>query len=130
MLKVAISGQMRSGKNTLANMLIEELDFDKKSVKLAALADPIKNILLSMVPKADKECLFGSSELRSKEIGFDLLNRSGEPLTYRQALIDIGKLGRSYNSDIWLNALVQDAELSQDKKVYISCDVRFKNEFY
>lgn len=130
--KIAISGKARAGKNTVASMLIETLEFGNNSKgKIIAIADPMKFIVKSMFPEATDECLFGSSELRANFIDenkyFDV---NGNPLTYRQALLDIGAHGRKYNKDIWLNLLVQDANRSNDINTYIISDVRFLNEFY
>jgi hypothetical protein len=129
MIKIAISGKINAGKNTLATLLVKHLGLTENEAKIVGLADPMKNMILQMIPNANRECLFGPSDLRSNVISDDLLSDDGNPLTYRQALLDLGKFGRNYNSNIWLNALVQDAELSKDKKAYIVSDVRFVNEF-
>jgi hypothetical protein len=133
MIKVAISGQARTGKNTLAEMIVNNvkpigLTLGIPTHKIVAVADPIKNIVMQMVPNADPECLWGQSEFRSKPIPGDFNDLDGNPLTYRRALIDIGTLGRKYNPDIWLNALVQDAAKNQSLRVYVVSDVRFPNE--
>lgn len=135
MIKIAISGQARTGKNTLAEMLVRNAiphtiknETDSFRFKIVAVADPIKNMVMEMVPNANPECLWGQSELRSKPIPGDLKDLNGNPLTYRRALMDIGSLGRKYNTDIWLNALVQDAEKNKSLKVYVVSDVRFPNE--
>jgi len=134
MIKVAISGQARTGKNTLAQMIVDnglpnhKLILGDPQYKVVAVADPIKNMVMQMVPNADPECLWGQSELRSKTIPGDLKDLDGAPLTYRRALMDMGSLGRKYHPDIWLNALVQDAYKNQSLKAYIVSDVRFPNE--
>lgn len=134
MIKIAISGQAQTGKNTLAQMIIDFTNpnsiFDPSYFKIVAVADPIKNIVMQMVPNADRECLWGQSELRSKLIPGDLKDLDGNHLTYRRALIDIGTLGRKYHTDIWLNALVQDAAKNESLKVYVASDVRFPNEIH
>jgi hypothetical protein len=125
--KIAISGKARAGKNTVAEMLTQSLEYPFS--KIVALADPMKHIVKTMFPEAKNECLYGPSELRSEIIDPKYLNIDGLPLTYRQALIDLGAHGRRYNSNIWLNVLVQDANRSQDINTYIVSDVRFINEF-
>lgn len=127
MIKIGISGQARSGKNTLAEMIIDHSGTDHAFSKIVAMADPIKNMILQMVPNADKECLWGASELRSRELPGNLKDLDGNPLTYRRALMDIGSLGRKYNTDIWVNALAQDAEKDKSS-IYIVSDCRFFNE--
>lgn len=134
MIKVAISGQARTGKNTLAQMIVENIipiSVSSEFVndhKIVAVADPIKNIVMQMIPNADPQCLWGESELRSKLVPGDFRDLNEQPLTYRKMLMDIGTLGRKYNTDIWLNALVQDADKNKSLKVYVVSDVRFPNE--
>lgn len=135
MIKVAISGQARTGKNTMAEMIIDGMDGkpeDKLShlYKIVAVADPIKNMVMQMVPNSDRECLWGASELRSTVMPGSLKDLNDRPLTYRKALMDLGSLGRKYHRDIWLNALVQDAKNSEGLKAYIVSDCRYPNEIY
>jgi deoxynucleotide monophosphate kinase-like protein len=127
---IAISGKARSGKNTVSSIIIDRLRYPHNKVKVAALADPMKRIIQAMMPEASAECLFGASELRGEIIAGDKYkDRSGNPLTYRQALIDLGSFGRAFNPDLWLNCLVEDANKSTDKWAYIISDVRMRNEF-
>ncbi len=136
MIKVAISGQARTGKNTLAEMLVNSIIPNYKLLssgrefKIVAVADPIKNMVMQMVPNASSKCLWGASELRAEVMPGELKDSEGNPLTYRRALMDIGKLGRQYHVDIWLNALVQDAQKNSHLKVYVVADVRFPNEIH
>jgi hypothetical protein len=127
--KIAISGKARAGKNTVASLLVEHMGLNDSSSKIVALADPLKNIVLTMYPEASKECLWGPSELRSVIISKKYKDENGNPLTHRQALIELGAYGRRHNSNIWLNLLVMEANESSDKQAYIVSDVRFVNEF-
>lgn len=106
--KIALVGKANSGKNTLANLLGANLSQYYRSI---AFADPIKEMVLTMFPAADKECLFGPSNLRSNPIPGAF--KDGNPLTYRDCLIDLGELGRKYNPDIWIERL--DERLSKIK---------------
>lgn len=128
-LKIAISGKARAGKNTIAEMLVDNLKSKNSKEKIVALADPMKKIVKIMFPEASEECLYGPSELRGHVISDKFLDRDGKPLTHRQALIDLGAFARKYNRDVWLNSLVEDANRSQDINTYIVSDVRFVNEF-
>lgn len=128
--KIAISGKANSGKNTIASMFVEILKSDNSKEKIVALADPMKRIVKIMFPEALDDCLYGPSELRSNIISEKFIDKNGKPLTYRQALIDLGAFGRQYNSDIWLNSLVEDANKSNDIDTYIASDIRYCNEFY
>jgi len=139
MFKIAISGKANSGKNTLAHLLIEELD--PLCYYIDAFANPIKSMIEQMIPNVDKNCLYGSSQLRSKVVNNDLFDKNGKPLTYRQLLIDLGTLGRSYNKNIWINK-IEEKVLSETQKMiktlgqsnyhkksaYIITDCRFENE--
>lgn len=145
MYKIAICGRANTGKNTLSRLLEQEIywlnnaehhakygkdmSFSSKSM---AFADPIKEIVMTMFPHANKECLYGPSHMRSEPIPGAFKN--GKPLSYRQALIDIGtEVGRSYNDKIWLENFDYHYEqlLIQKNRtnLVIVTDVRFRNEF-
>ena len=141
MYKIGICGKAKSGKNTTASIILEELAAleNKESLlsETIAFADPIKEIILSMFPTARKTCLFGASELRSNIIGPNLFDSEGNPLTYRQALIDIGSNARKYNKNIWVECFDKkykqivsgDFDRNQKTEVIIVPDLRFKEEF-
>lgn len=134
MYRIAISGKANSGKNTTANLLLQELaklnGKEQLISDVIAFADPIKEIVLRMFPKAVKEFLYGRSDLRSLTIP-DALDNFGNPLTYRQALIDIGTMGRRYNPNIWVNHFdktFENIKLNKNIEAIIVPDVRFKEE--
>lgn len=147
MYKIAICGKANTGKNTLANLLYQELyerdsfefglrnpglNLQAYSGKFMAFADPIKEIVMTMFPRANKECLYGPSKLRSEAIPGAFKNN--KPLTYRQALIDIGtEVGRSYSDKVWLENFDHRYEQILVKKnppnIIMVTDVRFRNEF-
>lgn len=147
MHKIAICGKANTGKNTLANLLYQELQerdstefalrhpgstLQAYSGKFMAFADPIKEIVMTMFPRANKECLYGPSRLRAEAIPGAFKN--DKPLTYRQALIDIGtEVGRSYSDKVWLENFDHRYEQILVKKnppnIIIVTDVRFRNEF-
>jgi hypothetical protein len=126
--KVAISGKAKSGKNTVATLLSNELCPTGGS-KIIALADPMKRIMEIMYPGSSKDCLYGPSELRSEIIPGNYIDDNGEKLTYRKALIDLGKFGRLYNDNMWLDCIVEDFNKSDGVDLYIIPDVRFRVEF-
>lgn len=145
MYKIAICGRANTGKNTLAKLLEQEIfeverarheaDIYKAEYRInwksMAWADPIKEIVQIMFPHANKECLYGPSHLRAEPIPGAFKN--GKPLTYRQALIDIGtEVGRAYNDKIWLeNFDYRYEQLLIKNKIdlVIVTDTRFRNEF-
>jgi len=141
MYKIAITGKANSGKNTTANILLEELSLANNKIingKMMAFADPIKEIILTMFPLARKEFLYGSSNFRSQVIP-NAKNKHGDPLTYRQALIDIGTMAREYNPNIWVDCFdnrvveFQEREISLPRdlktEAVIVTDLRFQEEF-
>lgn len=130
MYKIAICGKANTGKNTLAGLLIDEISAIHKgplSFKCMAFADPIKEIVMTMFPRANRNCLYGPSQLRAEAIPGAY--KDGKPLTYRQALIDIGtEVGRKYSDRIWLENFDHRFDLVSNDLVIVT-DVRFRNEF-
>lgn len=145
MYKIAICGRANTGKNTLSRLLEQEIywlhnaEYHAKygkdmsfSSKSMAFADPIKEIVMTMFPHANKECLYGPSHLRAEPIPGAFKNNKS--LTYRQALIDIGtEIGRAYNDKIWLENFDHRYEQTVLQKnppnLIVVTDVRFRNEF-
>ncbi len=141
MYKIAISGKANTGKNTLANLLSLYCDqasgLEDWNYRSMAFADPIKEIVMIMFPKSKKEHLYGPSKGRAEFIPGAFKN--SEPLTYRQALFDIGtELGRGYNDKIWLEnfddryeKVLYDGSRPDrlNANIVIVTDVRFRNEF-
>lgn len=135
MHKIAITGKANTGKNTLANLIVESFpgkdNYLFYKCKLIAFADPLKKIAKIMFPFLKKSDLYGSSKNRSKTIE-GAKNSEGNPLTIRQCLIDVGsKLGRGYNDSIWLNVFNDrfKKEVKKNIQLVIVTDVRFRNEF-
>jgi len=131
-IKIAISGKANTGKDTLSKLLIKELGTEDDFYK-TAFADPMKKIIMDTFPSAEADCLWGPSEKRSSYINnIEKINFNSDGLleknylTYRESLLDLGKLGRYYDKDMWVLAAIFDAE-RQDKNIIIS-DLRFKNE--
>lgn len=124
-IKIAISGKANSGKNTVATLLSHHLKYrgtDLLDTQIFAFADPIKEMVMKMLPMTDRRTLWGPSELRMTKI-------PNSDLTYRQMLLDLGKLGRSYDPNIWINATVHMANSFAVTGASLIADVRFKNEF-
>lgn len=95
-----------------------------------AFADPIKRMVLEMFPWADRECLYGPSKLRNNIIP-GTSSKNKKSLTYRQVLIDLGKQGRDYDEDHWVNIFdytVKNYTVKPYKHI-ICNDVRYRNEF-
>jgi hypothetical protein len=146
---LAISGKLNSGKDTLAGFIIDAYSkkmsskFKEKypgptfpnvksfmppvDIKKISFADPIKEMALLMFPQLIREDLWGPSQNKSKEInGYKSL--TGEPLTRRDVLVDIGGLGRSYNVNCWGLATISKANNFRESCPVIITDCRFKSE--
>jgi hypothetical protein len=133
MIIVALSGKAKSGKDTVSSFINNDILtlFNKPLYyQKLAFADPIKEICLKMFPKADKKCLYGSSELRSEFIP-DALTPDGYPLSYRQSIMDIGEYFKRYNKNIWVNILNERLlkAKADGMNLIIISDARFLNEF-
>lgn len=128
MVKIAISGKARTGKNTIAEMMELIFQSENKKVFMTAFADPIKNQVMNWFPDTDREILWGASELRSTLI-------PGTEQTYRQLLIEIGQLGRKFNPNIWINQTLKEVDQKMDERgedqidIAVITDNRFHNEF-
>lgn len=132
-IKIAIAGKAKSGKNTLASLLKDNLEKQLFPCRIFAFADPIKKIAMKMFPLAERDWFWGPSENRNTIIP-DAYN-NGNPLTCRQLLLDIGKFGRKYNPNIWVNStmddidlFVQSSNINSVPNVPIVSDLRFKEE--
>lgn len=125
-IRVAICGKKNSGKNTLANTI---RDLTDHYCHLIAMADPIKEIGETMFPWANPEGWWGSSNQRDQII-LNTTDNDGNPLTYRQVLIDIGSQARRYNPLHWVN--VFDYRFNKFVNPQDGCivpDVRYINEY-
>jgi len=129
---IAISGKANSGKNTVFKILVEELGLVDSVVKDIAFADPIKDGLLKLYPRARRDYLFGPSKLRAEII-------PGTTVTYRQVLCDLGAQARKYDEDHWVKILIDEVHGLQScsekfpqplqTKAMVVTDLRFPNEF-
>lgn len=128
-LRIAISGKARTGKNTVADLIIKHLNLKESEYRIRAFADPMKQIIEVMFPNASKECLYGASELRSNVIEDFYRSDDGKLLTYRTALTDIGKKARQYNQNIWVYNFHKDLLAHTHVHAYVASDLRFINEF-
>lgn len=121
--KIAICGKANSGKNTLANLL--SMYLDSKCTKICAFADPIKEIILTTFPQADRSALYGPSYRRKELVPGLLFN--GAPVSYRQLLKDFGEWAKRYDGLVWVNALNDKLE-AFNGTLFIVSDLRFQVE--
>lgn len=128
-IKIAIHGKANSGKDTLAKILAAKLESKTRhpgpGLKLA-FADPIKEIAEIMFPQVPRDVWWGPSPLRSTVID-EAYDSDGNKLTARRLLTDLGKKGRKYNQNIWINAVLH--KIKENLGFVVISDLRFKNEF-
>jgi hypothetical protein len=120
---IGISGKLRSGKDTLAAMIME-LD---KSYQRKAYADKLKVIgsMLSGIP-VEK---FHDVEFKKEEMPPEWDNQlTGEPMKVREFLQWIGTdaLRNNLHVNVWINALMSEYKPEESK--WLITDVRFPNE--
>lgn len=131
MLKIAISGKAGSGKNTIASLIAEDiLKLKREEYRISAFANKIKELTTSMFPGCSQESLYGSSELRQNKILSQLNEVVDTDATFRQVTVDVGKLGRTYNSSFWVAHLALEYfQLHERLKMYAVADLRFCEEY-
>lgn len=98
---IGISGKQRSGKDTVAEYLINKYGFKKRN-----FADPLK-IMAAVEFHISPELLMA------------------KPDNVRKCLQLLGQAGRAFNPDFWVDQVLDDYQ--PDQKLVIA-DVRFKNE--
>lgn len=110
-----ISGKRGVGKDTIAEVLAEGLNFTHCSLATAMKLFLFENGVFS------RQQLFGPSACRE-----EIDPRWGK--SARQALQSLGtEWGRTFHEDLWVNILLRDIEKNGDENVVIS-DIRFPNE--
>jgi len=114
---IGLSGYAQSGKDTVANYLVEHRGFER-----VAFADPIRKLLWEMNPMlADGFYLQGVINA----YGWDAAKTRFPEV--RRLLQDLGKGARDViDTEVWVTAaLRQMGDINQD---YVITDVRFQNE--
>lgn len=99
MARIALVGNMRSGKDTFADILINESGYTR-----IAFADELKRICKELFPEQ--------------------FTNGNKP---RKILQDVGQCMRNIDSDVWVKALGRKIEQCSDKNIVIT-DVRYQNE--
>ena len=119
---IGLSGKAGSGKDTVAQILVEEFGY-----KRVAFGDKIKECLLALDPIVWRVAQRGSigtlSELVA-EFGWDYIKQDSE---VRRLLQRMGtEVGRNILwKDIWVNLVLENVSSSEN---VIITDVRFSNE--
>ncbi len=111
---IGISGYARSGKDTVAEYLVNNRGFTR-----IAFADPIKQILYDMNPTIDGEQLATLVDSYGWEI-------AKSKVKVREYLQSLGYSARMrINPKIWIMATFSQMLSTKD---YVIADVRFRNE--
>lgn len=111
---IGLSGYAQSGKDTVANALIEKHNFNR-----IAFADPIRTFLYEMNPMSGSEPL----RMRVDVDGWDKAKQHGE---VRRLLQTTGVAARKlFGEDFWVKQAFSGLDSSEH---YVISDVRFKNE--
>lgn len=121
-MNLAISGKKNSGKDTAANLLAACIGED--SCFRTSFAKPIKDIIHALWPHIPPRVLWGPS----KERDTTCVSIFGQEVSVRKLMQKIGKIGRSYDQDLWIK-LVLDKCSDSEKPHKIISDCRFVNEF-
>jgi hypothetical protein len=120
---IGLSGYAQSGKDTVANILVE-----KHGYRRIAFADPIRKLLYEMDPLVSKGYGEGVINYRIQDLvdsyGWDKVKVDFPEV--RRLLQELGVGARKLFGDtFWINEALYD--VASDDKVVVS-DVRFENE--
>lgn len=114
-----------AGKTTLAEGLvsmINDMPGMSGAASIVSFASPIKDSALHMV-----ECIAGRGPFDKTQVIL------GKDVTYRDVLLGIGQLARTWDPDFWLKAALYEmkrrSEAEGGPSVFIVDDMRFPNEF-
>lgn len=128
---VGMIGKKRSGKDSVASVLVEEYGFERR-----AFADPLKEAALGLDPLIRFERDEGSLSSPSHEIGLrierlsSVVERLGweaakEVREVRRTLQNYGVAIRGIEADFWVR---QPFRTMRPGQAYVVTDVRFPNE--
>lgn len=117
---IGLSGWARSGKDTIADYLVEQHGFTR-----VAFADPMRNALLALDPNID---FYGSQVSLSTIVrigGWDLVKEHSQEV--RRLLQRMGtEVGRNlFGENFWVDQAIKNAS-KYDKVVFSDC--RYLNE--
>lgn len=125
---IGITGRMRSGKNVVADMLVEILKerqpkgyFSNYDIKVYAFADPLKECLINTFGLS-RESLYTQQGKASMNYHWGM--------THRQILQKFGTeaVRNNLHNDAWVFAMDNYIDNFENNTVLIIPDVRFENE--
>jgi len=113
---IGLMGYARSGKDTVANILVEHYGFER-----IAFADPIRELLARINPILNNGYYLNE---HVQEFGWEIAKARPE---VRRLLQELGVGARDIlGEDVWVNAALR--KMSSKNKHYVVTDVRFQNE--
>lgn len=114
-MKIALSGKIGSGKDTVSDMIIEMSD---KNIEKTAFAKKLKQIV-AILTGVDYELTLFQEGKNSRIERFD--TTIGDMLQ----VIGTDVMRDNFDKDVWIKALLSSID---ENKNYIISDLRFKNE--
>jgi hypothetical protein len=112
---IGLTGYAQSGKDTVANILVEKYGFER-----IAFADPIRDMLFEMNPNYNDTLL--QQAITSQ--GWDEIKKNS---IVRRMLQNLGVGARKVlGEDVWIIAALR--KINDVNKHYVITDVRFENE--
>ena len=119
---ISISGKIGSGKDTIADIIMQYTPYHRWQVK--KFAGKLKDIaeILTGVPKIN----FEDQEFKQQDMGPEW------GMTYRDLLQKLGTeaMRSGLHKNVWVNALFADFNIDEDEQIHywIITDSRFPNE--
>lgn len=118
------SPNRQNGKSTTAQFIKEAVEDQGRTCKIMKLADPIKRMVQPIIDIYQPETRMGIEELKEFQLP---INYDKSP-TYRDVMVDIGALLRSYDIDVFCKGL--DRRANTDTSDVVVCDdLRAVNEW-
>lgn len=127
---IAFSGYSRCGKDTATAMAVDMLMRTDHNIDTVykhkypcsdKFAATLKQILTYLFDLSEEEV-----EGSLKEIPLD---RFSSKISPRQAMIQLGMLGRTWDENLWVNATIRRAQARGPDVVTLISDLRFYNEY-
>lgn len=131
---ILISGKMRSGKDTIAKILLERLKSDKTNPVIMHFSDPMKFIISKTldIPYDNLNSLKNNNEeihISGKLTNDVTLNVY---TNMRRILQQFGTdaMQTAFGKDIWVSLMQKKIENDNEHNIFIIPDFRFKHEYF
>jgi hypothetical protein len=121
---IAVTGLKGSGKNTVANHIIDLYE-ETHQIKTVAFADPIRKQIEHIFSLNGSDKQYDS--FKRSTMLFNVGYPGSQSIYSRRAVREIGMLMRSYDEGQFVT-YVHNKIISEKDKVWIITDLRFENE--